>query len=580
MKALDRLGSSFLRCILRRMKELGVTQTALAKRMNASRPYVVKVLHGDVNITFETAARFAHALQMDFIPTVSTSRGGMQEKRATRVQPQYSYSVISGDRLTDADCEELSRVFSTFYGTWSEKAPSPLKPGSRIRMSAQRYREWYAKSTFKVARCYVGDRLVGQAIYLDVSTSRGLVSFVVQLVVDEAHRHRGIAKSILHAAFGFSDYYAWAIITSSPCTVAALEAATFRQGNRVRIGRDVDFLRKEVFSKVGFLSGVQPEVTESVCRVNSGFYTDRSRPQPDWTQVSDRYGPLPEGYEWLAVIFRDQPPDDLGSLEQVLACSGQLVHEAYARMPQLRQNWAGQADGEIEEVLKLIPSLKFDARICDFGAGSGRHLKALRRAGYSDIGGIDFAPSSEGRAEGVVEADVREWRSPRKLDVILCLYDVIGSFASDRENARILSNISDNLKKDGVAVLSVANSAFSGKRNIVPVDRSDREAFLKAVLALPPANAMSDDGEIFLHDALWDRSTGLFYHKEQFKDGACALPAEYLVVDRRYTLDEIVQEVEAAGLTVLETAFVRAGFSKRYTKQTGKEILVVCQKCK
>jgi len=50
------------------MKEMGVSQTALAKRMNASRPYVVKVLHGDVNITFGTALRFAQALEMDFLP--------------------------------------------------------------------------------------------------------------------------------------------------------------------------------------------------------------------------------------------------------------------------------------------------------------------------------------------------------------------------------------------------------------------------------------------------------------------------------------------------------------------------------
>jgi len=75
MKALNRYGSAFMRRVLLRMKELGVTQTALAQRMNASRPYVVKVLHGEVNITFETAARFAEALKMDFIPTLAPRAG-------------------------------------------------------------------------------------------------------------------------------------------------------------------------------------------------------------------------------------------------------------------------------------------------------------------------------------------------------------------------------------------------------------------------------------------------------------------------------------------------------------------------
>lgn len=50
------------------MKALGLNQTSLAKRMEVSRPYINKVLHGDVNITLGTAARFAAALEMDFFP--------------------------------------------------------------------------------------------------------------------------------------------------------------------------------------------------------------------------------------------------------------------------------------------------------------------------------------------------------------------------------------------------------------------------------------------------------------------------------------------------------------------------------
>ena len=67
MKAIDRIGSAFLRKLILRMKALGLSQTALAKRM-ISRPYVTKVLSGDVNISFRTAAKFAHALQLDFLP--------------------------------------------------------------------------------------------------------------------------------------------------------------------------------------------------------------------------------------------------------------------------------------------------------------------------------------------------------------------------------------------------------------------------------------------------------------------------------------------------------------------------------
>ena len=70
MKAIDKIGSAFLRRILRRMKQLGVSQTELARRMNVSRPYVTKVLSHDVNFSFRTAAKLANALKMDFFPEV------------------------------------------------------------------------------------------------------------------------------------------------------------------------------------------------------------------------------------------------------------------------------------------------------------------------------------------------------------------------------------------------------------------------------------------------------------------------------------------------------------------------------
>ena len=77
MKAIDRVGSAFLRQILRRMKELGVSQTELARRMKGSRPYVTKVLHQDVNFSFRTAAKLARALKMDFFPELRPQECGI-----------------------------------------------------------------------------------------------------------------------------------------------------------------------------------------------------------------------------------------------------------------------------------------------------------------------------------------------------------------------------------------------------------------------------------------------------------------------------------------------------------------------
>ena len=73
MDAIDKIGSAFLRAILLRMKELGINQTELAKRMKVSRPYITKVLRQDVNFSFRTAAKLAQALKMDFMPILRPS---------------------------------------------------------------------------------------------------------------------------------------------------------------------------------------------------------------------------------------------------------------------------------------------------------------------------------------------------------------------------------------------------------------------------------------------------------------------------------------------------------------------------
>lgn len=46
---------AFLRRCIRLMQKLGLTQTALAKRMKVSRPYITDLMSGDINNTIGTA---------------------------------------------------------------------------------------------------------------------------------------------------------------------------------------------------------------------------------------------------------------------------------------------------------------------------------------------------------------------------------------------------------------------------------------------------------------------------------------------------------------------------------------------
>ena len=71
-----------MRRILLRMKELGISQTDLAKRMNVSRPYISKVLRQDVNFSFRTAAKLARALKMDFMPDLRPQKSDLSTETA------------------------------------------------------------------------------------------------------------------------------------------------------------------------------------------------------------------------------------------------------------------------------------------------------------------------------------------------------------------------------------------------------------------------------------------------------------------------------------------------------------------
>ena len=67
-KSVNHLVCAFLRRCIRQMKKLGLNQTQLAQRLRVSRPYVTKLLSGDVNISFGAAMRLARALELDFMP--------------------------------------------------------------------------------------------------------------------------------------------------------------------------------------------------------------------------------------------------------------------------------------------------------------------------------------------------------------------------------------------------------------------------------------------------------------------------------------------------------------------------------
>ncbi len=484
-----------------------------------------------------------------------------------------TYSVRSGSALSDADWAEVSELFSSAYGFYSEKDPSG-RAGRRIRLSPSYYQRSYASDAYRIAFCRDGSELVAEAVYRECETTRGKAAFVVQLVVDEKYRRRGIASTLLHAIWGFSDFYCWGIVTSNAFTVESLEAATFRRVKPTVICDNAAFVKNEVLADIGFLKTAEWSISPSESVVDSGFYTDRSNQSASTAAVASRLGELPEGCEWLAVVFREQPLDDFRAYRSLILSSSRFVTEAYSRMPQSEQGWASKTESEVSAILGWLPLLPRAARIADFGAGSGRHVEALRKAGFTNLTAVDFASS----APGVLRADVRTWRAAEPFDLILCLYDVIGSFPEDADNKAVLESVSANLKPGGSAVLSVSNYDYVADKGAGVVDLDDPVDAAKRIFALCPSHSMETTGEFFNPNfILLDEKRHVACRKEQFS-GDTGLPGEYLLCDRRFTADEIREWAEECGLAVTECKFVRSGFDAKFDASSGKEILLITKK--
>ena len=286
----------------------------------------------------------------------------------------------------------------------------------------------------------------------------------------------------------------------------------------------------------------------------------------------------------------DQPfdKDFTDELQKAISYSEEILMEAYGRMDMENHPWAKHTGKELDFIFGELgnPDGK---RILDAGCGQGRYaIELSRRCGNSSVCGLDFSEfnidTARSKAEGIgnVSFHVKNLkeRIDGRYDLILCLYDVIGSLPEEEDNALILSNLYDCCAESGHIVLSVMNMALT-VRNAKPENVGDINLHPEILYNLPSDNIMQSTGDIF-DPKLYavDTVRNLVYRKEQFMD-AEYLPAEYVIRDKRYTMDEIRGLVESVGFRVELARFVQAG---RWDKSldeldpNAKEILIVASK--
>lgn len=503
---------------------------------------------------------------------------------------EYKFITRRFNSLSDDELRKCSDLYSNNYGRYSGE-DSRFPKGQRISMGVGLYKRLYAaNANILISMCFKGDRLLGQAIFLHKDIENvGKCSWVLQLVVDSHYRGRHIGSKLLQSAWGFSDYFAWGLATANAITIKTLESVTWRKVSIDDISRNISTIEK-LIEEVPFVDKNRISISPERCQVFSDFYPEleNSNDNDELKVYASRLGKIEPGYEWLAFTFASQDMSySQEKLERFLEFSESQLQDAYSRMDMPVQKWTKGTGNEIDFILSHV-SIKEQDSVLDFGCGQGRHSLELAKRGFTNITGIDFSDSNVSKARqsaheqnlpvSFVSADVRKIRLGKKSKLILCLYDVIGSFRDQADNARIVASIKHNLDKDGFAVVSVMNMELTES---IALNQDSIRCNPHSLLALPPSNTMASSGDVFKPELfLINTDDGLVYRKEQFADDQ-EIFAEYVVADKRYTKKEIETVFAKEGFAIVESRYVQAGHwdvPLDATDIRAKEILLVVKR--
>ena len=164
-------------------------------------------------------------------------------------------------------------------------------------------------------------------------------------------------------------------------------------------------------------------------------------------------------------------------------------------------------DDEAEIFMQHLISflkLKKHSKILDLPCGRGRHSVFLNQLGYDVIGAdlsensINFAKQFENDS---LNFEVHDMRDPfkTKFDAIFNLFTSFGYFDDDQVNIKILENLRNGLKENGVLVIDFINVNHV-KKSIIHKETISRDQIDFHITRTIDGNAIIKDIRFFADD--------------------------------------------------------------------------------
>lgn len=170
-------------------------------------------------------------------------------------------------------------------------------------------------------------------------------------------------------------------------------------------------------------------------------------------------------------------------------------------------------------LLQRSISVNTKSKVLDIACGSGRHSLELARRGF-DVTGFDLSKFLINEAKKNLKRskekdlklkflikDMRDFNFKNSFEIAVNIFTSFGYFEDDKENFKVIKNVSDSLKKGGYFVFDFINKKYLEK-NIVPYSKSRKgiytviqnrkieNGFVKKDIQIKKGNKISEFNEI------------------------------------------------------------------------------------